>query len=221
VPPRPEHSLSCSRMRAIKLLAMGRSLGVVARLVLALGLVLGTMLGVAATSRAISSPPTLVSPTNGTSFEADAPPQFVVRDNPPPPGLGVSLTVSSSPTLNSQGALAGSVHMMLQGGTEPSVYTWQPEGGVQYYQWAAGTYYWQASHRGYCTEGEVPRFDFTECTVYSPVWQFVVTPIPPPEAVSPADGAMLPLGTTVEFVVHSVVSRLTPESQWLPTMRLG
>jgi hypothetical protein len=36
-----------------------------------------------------------------------------------------------------------------------------------------------------------------------PVWHFVVTPIPPPEDVSPADGATVPLSTTVEFVVRS------------------
>jgi hypothetical protein len=100
---------------------------------------------------------------------------------------------------------------MSQSPTEPSVYTWQPEGGVQYYQWKAGTYYWQASH---CFVYG-PFGEFTP-TAYSPVWQFVVTPIPPPEAISPADGAMIPIGTTVEFVVHSVVSRLTPESGWLP-----
>jgi hypothetical protein len=79
---------------------------------------------------------------------------------------------------------------------EPTLFEWKPEGGVGYYQWSPGTYYWQA-YRQFCGFAE------TSCTTPSPVWQFVATPIPPPEDVSPEDGATVPLRTTVEFVVHS------------------
>jgi hypothetical protein len=74
-----------------------------------------------------------------------------------------------------------------------------------YYKWAPGTYYWEAWRSGLlCKEGETTRF----CTLRSPVWTFTVTPIPPPEPVSPADGAVVPVGTTVEFVVHSAARGL-------------
>jgi hypothetical protein len=83
------------------------------------------------------------------------------------------------------------------------LFDWQPA-GYPYYSLNPGTYYWQASHIDTCSGPfEPPKV----CEPYSPVWEFVVTAIPPPESVSPAEGVAVSAGTTVEFVVHSAVPR--------------
>jgi hypothetical protein len=155
------------------------------------------------TSAAAATAPTLIAPANGTSFEADSPPLFTVEDNPPSGGK-VYIRVSDSPLTNSKGLLGSDAGFLnpTSRSNEPMLFDWQPE-GYPFYRWNPGTYYWQASHIDTCS---TPPFEPPKlCEPYSPVWEFVVTAIPSPESVSPAEGVAVSAGTTVEFVVHSAV----------------
>ena len=135
--------------------------------------------------------PTLVSPTNGSSFRADSPPRFVVDDGPPAE-IHDWMAVSTSPTLSGeglQGAL-GRDSGFWPMSPEGSTWSIQPQGGLNY-QWSPGTYYWQAKREKCQVQPPV----CSELLVYSVVWRFTVEPTPPPEHAGPALRTSVQSGT--------------------------
>jgi hypothetical protein len=168
-----------------------------------LGLVLGAvtaviMLALPATASATS--PSLQAPASGSSFEAESPPTFVATDDPPPNGTSVYLSISTSPAVNAAGQLGTDVTFaqMLPSAGSSTTYDWSPPSTPGYYPWTPGTYYWQVSH--------VDCFATPTCEVTSAVWQFVITPVPPPQPLTPPDGATVQAGTTVYFTVYSALA---------------
>lgn len=132
--------------------------------------------------------PTLVSPANGASFPRDANITFTV--DPPPGGDDATLALSTSPGTDASGALASPISTFLEFTFgSPGTDTWQPD------QQAAGTYYWQAS--SFVCSSAPP---YSCATEYSPVQSIVLMPLPPPNPVSPSNGATLKTGRAAKVI---------------------
>jgi hypothetical protein len=168
------------------------------RRLLVVALTAALALTLPATASATS--PSLQAPASGSSFEAESPPTFVATDDPPPNGTSVYLSISTSPAVNAAGQLGTDVTFaqMLPSSGSSTTYDWSPPSTPGSYPWMPGTYYWQVSH--------VDCFATPTCEVTSPVWQFVITSVPPPQPLIPADGATVQAGTTVYFTVYSALA---------------
>jgi len=159
-----------------------RSLGAALLAAGALLLVLGT--GIA------SAQPTIVAPANGASYPRSASSiSFTVTI--PSGATDATIQLSSSPATDASGALV-SPSPLVYGLTNASgSYTWNPLG-----LFAAGTYYWQAT--SFVCETVAP-FSCPGNEV-SPVQSIVLTPLPPPAPVSPANGATQTVSASTQFV---------------------
>ena len=138
-----------------------------------------------------SAQPTLISPANGAAFPRNVPSIPFTIDIPASAAYA-TIQFSLSPATNSDGSLATPYGLspivlnpyMALG--SPATVTWQVP------NLAAGTIYWNAMS---CTT-----------TVYvcnsegAPVQSIVLTPLPPPAPVSPANGATQTVAASTEFV---------------------
>ena len=149
-------------------------------------------LGLGATSA--WAQPTVVAPANGASFpRSDSAIAFTV--NLPALALGDDATIqlSTSSATNANGALANPDGLFFGIATgSPATYTWDTLD-----LFAAGTYYWQAT-------SDVCGLEPDETFVcpgdeVSPVQSIVLTPLPPPAPVSPANGATQTVSAVTQF----------------------
>ncbi len=149
--------------------------------------------------------PTLVSPTNGSSFRADSPPRFVVDDEPPAE-IQDWMAVSTSPALGGEGLPGALGRDSGFWPMSPDGSTWsiQPKSGLNH-QWSPGTYYWQAKHE----KCQVQPPACSELFVYSAVWWFTVEPTPPPEPASPALRTNVQSGASVPPQAETPHARAT------------
>jgi hypothetical protein len=166
--------------------------------------VLGVVLALSYAGTAVAAAPTLVSPISGASYEAQSPPAFTVSDSPPAGSL-VYLRISRSPAVDAAGEIGSDVdfaemsNQWLGGPVTASstTWTWTPNLVPGSYPWTPGTYYWQVSH--------IDCAALPTCDVLSPVWSFVITPVPPPQPILPADGATVAPNSLVSFTVSSAL----------------
>jgi hypothetical protein len=164
------------------------------RTLIALLAALASFTFVATASAATPSPQ---APSPGSTFEAENPPSFSATDSPP---LGsVWLRISSSPSVDPSGTLGydAGFELMNSSTTDSTMFSWAPVNVGNAYPWAPGTYYWQVSH--------IDCLAISTCYVNSPVWQFTITPVPPPQPISPADNTTVVAGSEVQFVVYSAI----------------
>ena len=177
-----------------------------------LALAAAALLWSAAVAQAAPTPPSLVSPAEGFSFPARTTiPTFTATA---PPGKAVFFRVSSSPALDTQGliGLDESFFVAMGSSAPPPPYEGSPS-FVSPFLRSPGTYYWQASYFG-C--------DGTGCgDVGSEVWKLVVTPLAPPKAISPPDGARFPYGSTVVLKIQDKAPDTGLVSETLPKVELG
>jgi hypothetical protein len=160
---------------------------IVARLPALLAVVLVLAFGVGSAS----AQPTLISPANGATFPRNVP-SIVFTIDVPASAAYATIQFSSSPAANADGSLAnpdgfsGIVLNPYMALGSAATFTWQSP------NLAAGTVYWNAIS---CTT-----------TVYvcnsegAPVQSIVLTPLPPPAPVSPANGATQTVMASTEFV---------------------
>lgn len=149
--------------------------------------------------------PAQVAPASGSSFEAETPPTFTVSDSPPA-GSEVWLSISTSAAVDASGQIGHDVDFAPMGNqwnggpvtSGPTIWQWSPTPWPGSYPWVPGTYYWQVSH--------IDCAATPTCDVVSPIWSFVITPVPPPQPVSPADNATVVAGSTVTFTVQSPIA---------------
>jgi hypothetical protein len=149
--------------------------------------------------------PSLVSPAPGASFEAENPPTFVATDGPEigPGGVGgvgdVYMRISTSPTVDAAGQIGtdAGLDQLLPSTPTSTTYMWSSGPAVGNYPFAAGTYYWQVFH--------IDCVAVPSCWVNSSVGSFVITPVPPPQPLTPADGASVQAGTIAYFSVSSAL----------------
>lgn len=148
---------------------------------------------------ASATAPTLQAPASGSSFEAENPPSFTATDDAAA-ASGVFLSVSTSPAVDAHRQLGTDVTFaeMTPRFASPSVYDWAPLTVANSYPWTPGTYYWQVFH--------IDCAATPTCDVTSSLWQFVITPVPPPQPILPANNATVRAGTTVEFSVYSSIA---------------
>jgi hypothetical protein len=137
--------------------------------------------------------PTVVSPANGASFARDASITFTL--NVPPGTIDTSIAISSSSATNSDGSLASplpSVYVVAVGtGGTAATGSWLPS------EQAVGTYYWQAT--SFVCPGTAPTYSCPGNEL-SPVESLVLTALPPPAPVSPANGATQTVSSSTKFV---------------------
>jgi hypothetical protein len=153
---------------------------------------LGLLLTIATVSA--SAQPALVAPANGASFARNAAITFTVT--PVAGSADTTMQLSASPATNTFGALATpdpSFFGLLTASSNS--YTWTP------FEEPAGTYYWQAA--SFVCETTAPY----SCPgdEYSPVQSIVLTPLPPPAPISPANDATVFAGapTVVTFTPNA------------------
>lgn len=132
-----------------------------------------------------SAQPVLVNPANGASFARNAPIPFTV--DLPSGANDAEIEVSTSSAVSADGALASpeSGFYAITVGS-PGTSTWMPS------EQAVGTYYWQAD--SFVCDSVTCGYE------YSPVQSFVLTALPAPTAISPANGATAYAGAATKFV---------------------
>jgi hypothetical protein len=147
---------------------------------------LGLVLLVALDVGTALAQPILVSPANGASFARNASIAFTVEQAPG--ATDTEIYLGSSPAIDEDGNFAEPVSSFIgfvDGGSSGTA-TWSPS------DQAAGTYYWDAS-------SFVCNSTFCGYMV-SAVQSIVLTPLPAPAPVSPANGATQGFSSSTRFV---------------------
>jgi len=136
--------------------------------------------------------PTLVSPATGAAFARNAS-SIVFTVTVPPGAVDTTVQLSSSAATNADGSLAtpSALFFGIASGS-PATYTWQPQA-----LFAAATYYWQAT--SFVCDVTTPPFSCPGNEV-SPVQSIVLTALPPPAPVSPANGVTQTASPSTKFV---------------------
>jgi hypothetical protein len=164
--------------------------------ILAAGLVCALAPASTHASHAIPSP---TSPGDGTQvtarqwspvFEAQGPPGLIL----------MQFRVSTSPTtVNGLLAVNANTVSAAEVPGQPGTYRGQPSSAAAWFKTPA-TYYWQANAIA-CDFTAHPGFD---CDNPSVLRTLTIKPLPPPVAVSPPNGAVVPINSTQVFQVADV-----------------